>query len=141
MTPEPDPIELVPLGRLTITLRRPVIIAGVPGGTRVIVEVESGRFEGDRLQATITGQANADWLTVGADGSGALDVRALLESDDGALIFSHYTGRIDLAQQIAYSTPLFETGDERYSWLNARQFVGKGKTDGTTLVYEVFEIS
>jgi Protein of unknown function (DUF3237) len=137
----PDPLELVPLGHLTIALKAPIVLAGCPFGTRVIVEVDSARLEGDRVQGSMTGTANADWLTVGADGTGALDVRSLMETDDGALVFCHYTGRIDLAEQTSWSTPLFETGDERYAWMNGRQFVAKGKTDGTTLVYEVFELA
>ncbi len=138
---EPEPPELLPLGRLTIALRTPFILAGCPFGTRVIVEVDAARLEGERIQASMVGRANADWLTIGDDGTGALDVRSLSETDDGALVFCHYTGRIDLAAQTSWATPLFETGDERYAWMNARQFVAKGSTDGATLVYDVFELS
>ena len=88
------------------------------------------RFEGERLSGRAKGTANADWLTIGHDGTAALDVRALLETDDGALVFIQYTGRLHLAEQTTYATPLFETGDDRYTWLNQVQAVGKGKTDG-----------
>jgi hypothetical protein len=39
-----------------------------------------------------------------------------------------------------YTAPRFETGDERYAWLNRVQAVAKGELDGTTLTYEVFEV-
>jgi hypothetical protein len=39
-----------------------------------------------------------------------------------------------------YATPRFETGDERYRWLNRIQAVGKGAFDGTTLAYQVYEL-
>jgi len=88
------------------------------------------------------GSAAADWLTLGPDGTGSLDVRALLETHDGALVFIHYTGRVDTTVPGApvYATPRFDTGDDRYRWLNRVQAVAKGSFDGTTLVYDVFEL-
>lgn len=136
-------IELVPLCTLTSVLRKPFALPKTPAGTRLIFEVESGKASGDRLNATLKGQANADWLTIGPDGTGTLDVRALMETDDGALVFMHYNGRVDMAKGPGaplYSTPRFETGDDRYRWLNTVQAVGKGDFDGTTLVYELYEM-
>jgi hypothetical protein len=40
----------------------------------------------------------------------------------------------------AYAAPRFETGDERYAWLNKVQAIGKGRLDGTTLTYEWYEV-
>jgi hypothetical protein len=136
-------IELVPLCTLTAVLRRPYVLGKTPVGARWIFEVESGKADGDRLQATLKGQANGDWLMVGPDGTGTLDVRALMETDDGALIFMHYTGRTDMSAgpgKPLFSAPQFETSDDRYRWLNAVQAVGKGSFDGSTLVYEVYEV-
>lgn len=136
-------IELVPLCTLTAVLRRPFVLDKTPVGGRWIFEVESGKADGDRLQAALKGQANGDWMTVGPDGTGTLDVRALMETADGALIFMHYTGRVDMSAgpgKPLYSAPRFETGDDRYRWLNAVQAVGKGAFDGSTLVYEVYEV-
>lgn len=140
--PEPEPLELVPLGRMVATLRRPFALAGTPAGTRLIFEVEAGHIEGDRLRGSMVGNAAADWLTVGPDGTGSLDVRSLLQTDDGALVFIHYTGRVNTAETGApvYATPRFDTGDERYQWLNRVQAVGKGAFDGTTLTYDLFEL-
>jgi hypothetical protein len=137
---EPEPLELVPLGRTTITVRSPAMLSGTPVGTRAIIEVGEARFEGERINASAKGRANADWATFRPDGTATLDVRVLLETDDGALIYVTYGGRMDLSTMTVYSTPQFETGDERYAWLNGIQAVGKGTTDGTTLVYDVFEL-
>jgi hypothetical protein len=81
-------------------------------------------------------------LIVGPDGTGTLDVRALVETDDGALIFVQYNGRVDVggASTTVYATPRFETGDDRYRWMNQIQAVGKGALDGTTLTYELYEL-
>jgi hypothetical protein len=77
-----------------------------------------------------------------------IDVRLSLRTDDGALIYMIYGGRLDLSapsgQLVAYVAPTFETGDARYAWLNSIQAVGKGifvpSADGGTLEYEFFEI-
>jgi hypothetical protein len=39
-----------------------------------------------------------------------------------------------------YATPRFDTGDDRYRWLNRVQAVAKGRFEGTTLAYDVFEL-
>ena len=101
-----------------------------PFGGRLIVDVTAARVEGPRLRASLVGTAAADWVTVSADGrTGALDVRATLKTDDGALIFSEYRGRVrfgaDGLHQV-FTSPRYETGDPRYSWLNGLQCVGKG---------------
>jgi Protein of unknown function (DUF3237) len=138
----PEPLELVPLARMVATLREPFSLAGTPSGTRLIFEVEDARIEGERLQGRLAGRAAADWLTVGPDGTGSLDVRSLLRTHDGALVFVHYTGRVDMTARGAhvYATPRFDSGDERYMWLNRIQAVGKGLLDGSTLTYDLFEL-
>jgi hypothetical protein len=36
---------------------------------------------------------------------------------------------------------VFETGDERYLWLNGIQAVAKGVRDGATLTYEMYQLA
>ena len=50
---------------MTLTVRAPTVLEGTPAGARWIVEAESGRIDGDRIHAEITGRANADWFIVG----------------------------------------------------------------------------
>jgi hypothetical protein len=136
-------LDLVPLGTMTATLRAPLTLAKTPVGDRMIFEVESGAITGDRLRGVLKGQSAADWLTVGPDGTGTLDVRAVLETHDGALVFLHYHGRTDLSRGPGaplYATPRFETGDDRYRWLNPLQAVGKGTMTGRTLTYSLYEL-
>jgi hypothetical protein len=128
---------------MTARLRVPFVLAQTPTGTHQIFEVEEGTIEGERIRGKTKGSANADWLRVGPDGTGTLDVRALIETDDGALIFIHYSGRVDASKNgraPVYAAPLFETGDDRYRWLNLVQAIGKGSFDGTTLTYDLYEV-
>jgi hypothetical protein len=101
-----------------------------PYGARLNVDVLDARVEGPRIKASLLGLAAADWVTVAPDGqTGALDVRATLKTDDGAIIYSEYRGRVrfspDGLNQV-FTSPRFETGDTRYSWLNGIQCIGKG---------------
>ena len=119
------------------------MVGNGPAGVRLVVEVESMHFTSDRLRGELVGGAAADWVTV-VGTVGTLDVRATIRTDDGAIVFTHYQGRMDLSNgpgtSPIYVAPVFETGDERYAWLNTVQAVGKGTVNGTELVYEWYEV-
>jgi hypothetical protein len=137
-------IELVPLCIATIALKDPIVLPNTPSGMRTIIEVETAKLEGERLSGTMKGAAGADWATISPDLTCTLDVRMTFETHDGALVFVTYSGRIDLSQGPGqapiYTAPLFETGDDRYAWLNKVQAVAKGTLDGATLTYEIAEV-
>jgi hypothetical protein len=138
-------IELVPLCTVRIQLRPPMDVGAGPAGTRIIGELASAEFKGDRLAGELLGVAAADWLVISADGTGMVDARLTLRTDDGATIFVQYNGRMDFTKGFqfpvtAYVAPRFETGDERYAWLNRIQAVGKGSLDeDLSLNYEWYE--
>ena len=84
----------------------------------------------------------ADWLRVMPSGALRLDVRAVLKTDDGALIYVTYNGIIQhspesaermskgevlTAQDIPYfvTAPTFQTSSPTYAWLNSVQAVSK----------------
>ena len=85
-------------------------------------------------------------MTVGTDGTALMDVRLTLETEDGALIYVEYGGRRDFSQIYkghdapVYIAPRFETSDERYTWLNKIQAIGKGVAVGDSRVYEIYEV-
>jgi hypothetical protein len=136
-------VELVPLCLFLVELADPILLPNTPAGTRVIVEVKDFTVEGDRLRGKMRGAAAADWLTIGPDATATVDVRATMETGDGAVVYISYQGRRDFSQGMdapIYTAPKFETGDERYGWLNKIQAVAKGVLEGTTLTYEVYEV-
>jgi len=122
--------ELEFLGLVEARLAPAHALLDAPFGGRLIVDVTAARVEGPRLRASLVGTAAADWVTVSPDGKvGALDVRATLRTDDGALIYSEYRGRVRFGADgvhRVYTSPRYETGDPRYAWLNGLQCVGKG---------------
>jgi hypothetical protein len=139
-------IELVPLCTLRIQLKPPIEVGTGPAGTRLVFEVESLKLEGDRFSGEMVGSATADWLVIGPEGTGTLDIRTTFRTNDGAIIFGQYYGRVDVSQGMdlpmtIYVAPRFETGDERYAWLNRIQAVGKGIVrEDLSLNYEWYEL-
>lgn len=137
-------IELIPLTTAELVVNVPPIVVGdVGSGTRLIVEIASSQWTGERLTAKQIGSAAADWPLVTAEGIGRLDVRSTLQTHDGAVIYVHYQGRstTDANGTTLYAAPLFETADPRYTWLNKIQAVAKGRVlEDQRLVYEIYEL-
>jgi hypothetical protein len=139
-------VTAVPLATMTLEMAPPVRLDNTPSGTRIVVEFTRVDWEGPRLRATREGATAADWLTIGPEGTGALDFRFLLETHDGALVYVHGLGRNEAAKFALgganYFSMSFETGDARYAWLNRVQAIAKGRlqADGKTVRFAVFEL-
>lgn len=138
-------LEVVPFGTLIADLGERHLLTGAPFGGRMVTDVTGARVQGDRLNARMVGTAAADWSTLAGDGVLQVDVRMTLETHDGALILMQYNGRADFSDLSApgpvYSTPRFETGDERYAWLNFVQLVAKGAAlPPSRLGYRLYEL-
>jgi hypothetical protein len=129
------------LGTLRLETGTRTVVENGPQGTRTIVEVVGGRFEGPRLKASVLTPAG-DWITNRADGSYRLDVRLTLRTDDGALILVSYNGigqSTDTGASLR-TAPLFETGDARYVWLTRLQAIGIGARVGTAVRYDIWAL-
>jgi hypothetical protein len=140
-TEEPRAPAFEYLGTLRIETGARTSVENGPQGTRTIVEITGGRFEGPRLKASVLPPAG-DWITNRADGSYRLDVRFTLRTDDGALILVTYNGIGETTSAGARlrAAPLFETGDARYAWLTRLQAVGVGERVGTAVKYDVYAL-
>jgi hypothetical protein len=134
--------ELVSMGTITVQLGQRIEVGSGPKGTRLVVDVESIEVESDRVRASLAATDAADWLTLSEDGSiGCVDVRFTLKTDDGAYIYVEYAGRADMANGLIATAPTFQTGDERYAWLNKIQAVGAGALEGNgRLIYSLYEV-
>ena len=89
-------IELVPLCTMRIQAKPPVEVGVGPAGTRMVFEEAGVEVRGDRLRGQLEGSAG-DCVLVGPEGTGTVDVRVTLRTDDGAAIFVQYQGRVDLS--------------------------------------------
>jgi uncharacterized protein DUF3237 len=126
-----------------------------PLGRRRIIAITGGRFVGARLSGRVLA-GGADWQVIRADGVAELDARYTLETADGALVYVRNHGyrhgpedvlkrlaageNIDPARYYMRTTPLFETGDARYAWLNRIVCVASGARRPAAVELEVFEV-
>ena len=129
------------LGRLRADTGTRTVVENGPQGTRTIVQIVSGSFEGPRMKASVQTPAG-DWITNRTDGSYRLDVRLTLKTDDGVLIFVTYNGigQTTNAGASLRAAPLFETGDSRYAWLTRLQAVAVGERIGTAVSYDIYAL-
>jgi hypothetical protein len=146
-----SPFELDYLGSLQLKLREPELIGETPDGLLVnwFWYPTEGSFVGPKLNATVRA-LGGDWMTIRHDGIGLMDVRATVETSDGALIYVAYPGLFDLGENGYHAfrsrnwpatgptrtTPRFHTADPRYVWLNRMQGLGIGEVDMRRLAYK-----
>ena len=140
-------MELEPFGTLTIQTDPDglYLLGDTSVGKRIIQELLSVGFAGERINGTMTGKAAADWLTVDGAGRVTLDIRVLLLTDDGAHVFVMLDGRADWSEGLGrgaiYSRATFESGDERYAWVNGVPLVSKGAVaEGGGVAHEIFRM-
>jgi len=136
------------------------LVGPTPEGFRMTVPVAGGRFAGPRLSGEIVPFSGADWSRIRPDGSGALDVRMTLRTDDGVLIHVHWHGVMHFApEDQAYAldfakpddpagaalyyfraSPRFEVADGPYAYLNNLVCVTKSRTGDGGVIHRVFAI-
>jgi hypothetical protein len=126
-----------------------------PVGARLTFITTGGVIEGPKLQGELL-PGGGDWLLVGSDGTGRVDVRATLRTHDGALI--HYESRgiiklpadgmqrlaagevLPFAETYVRTTPKFETADERYGWLSEVVAVGYNILSPNHIDYRIYQV-
>jgi hypothetical protein len=126
-----------------------------PFGYRMIAKVTGGRVEGPMLNGEVL-PGGGDWALIDATSTLRLDARITLKTDDDALIFASYKGVITPLDpdtvakayagtlepgELYYRTVvIFETGDERYAWLNTLVAVAVGNISAEGVSYDVFAV-
>lgn len=148
-------MQLVPLVTFRASLRDGADMVGAgPIGQRSVHHVTGGTFEGERLNGEVL-PGGGDWILRTSDGTSRLDVRAGLKTDDGAVIYVRYGGVLKIGEAAMkklgagedsdygdsefFTNPVFETGDERYAWLNDVVAVAEGRLLSGGVEYRVFE--
>lgn len=149
-------MRLAPEFSFDARLAPSVAVGPGPFGNRRIREVLGGEVRGERINGTVRA-GGADWILVGPDGWGRLDVRLTIDTDDGAAIYVQYLGLIeyneaseaanagqrssDYGDHYFRTAPRLECGDERYSWVNRTLFVGEGRLHpGPVVEYRVHRV-
>ena len=144
-----------PLFVFQIEVKPPSIVGATPGYDRRIGEIAGGRFEGERLRGRIL-SGGSDWQSLRADGATTLNVRLVMQTEEGELIAMTYKGvrhgpkevldriargeSVNPSEYYMRATPYFETASETYGWLNRVVSVAYGHRVAGGAIYQVFEI-
>ncbi|MBT2323109.1 DUF3237 domain-containing protein [Variovorax paradoxus] len=153
------PIELRPLFTIKADVDAPPQLVGaVPHGyTRRVMCVSGGNFEGERLRGRVL-PGGADVVLERPDGGLHLDVRLVLETSAGELIYMTYTGRRngptpEIMKKIVNREPIargadyfrvavqFETAAPELQWLNDKIAIGTGTREPNGPVYDIWEVA
>jgi hypothetical protein len=148
-------LRLEPLFIFQIEVKPPSVIGQTPGFDRRIGEISGGSFEGERLRGKIL-SGGSDWQSLRADGTVTLNVRLVMQCDDGALIAMTYLGmrhgpkevldrigrgeKVSPAEYYMRATPYYETASEKYGWLNRIVSVAYGHRMAGGAIYQVFQV-
>jgi hypothetical protein len=138
------------LASIRVPLREPEIIGVTPGGLLVnwFWDPGEGQVIGPKIKAKVR-RVGGDWMTIRRDGIGVMDVRATIETDEGALILATYLGSCDFGENgyqnflqgrwpesaPTRTAPRLQTSHPRYLDLNRLQCVGIGEVRMKELIY------
>lgn len=141
-----------------MTLYAPVDPPKPVDSNLVIYHVRTGGWvAGPKIRGRLIAPT-ADWLRMMPSGVSRFDARGLIETDDGELISLSFGGVMHVEPQIAerlsrgeilkaedcYSitTPTFQTGSQKYAWLNRIQAIGKlieaDAGEASHVTYDIF---
>jgi hypothetical protein len=148
-------VQTRPLFVVRLDVKPIVVVGDTPGPFRRVGIVPSGTFAGERLSGKVL-DGGSDWQAVRSDGSTTLDVRLILQTDDGTHITMAYRGirhgaadviqrlekgeEVDPANYYFRINPIFEAPSGKYEWLNRVIAVGAGHRFAYGPVYSVFEV-
>jgi len=120
----------------------PTIVGQMPNGTRRIVNILGGTFEGPKVKGKVL-PGGADWQIIREDGFTEVDARYTLQTDKGRLIYVSNIGmrhappdvmkRLNAGETVDPSliyfraVPKFETADPDLAWLTRSIFVATGE--------------
>jgi hypothetical protein len=132
-------------------------VRAVDSGLYIYNVRDGGWVKGPKINGTIIAPSG-DWLRVMPSGVARLDVRMIVKTDDGALIYVTYNGiikdtkeseaRAEKGEVLTFKdhyfviAPTIETSAKKYEWLNGVQCIGKIVEDKNEayVKYDVFAV-
>jgi hypothetical protein len=149
----PDP-RLTKILHLEASLGEALDVGDVAQGRRRIVPLTGGTFSGPELNGTLLPGASADWQIVRPDGTALADIRYVLRTDHGALLYVSSQGvrhgsadvlarlgrgeEVDASEYVFRTSTKIETAASDLDWLNKGVFISVGARQPGGVIYEVY---
>jgi hypothetical protein len=147
-------LQVRPLFVMSLEVPPLFVVGATPDAFRRIGVIQGGSFEGERLSGVVLN--GNDWQSVRNNSCNKLDVRLLLQTNDGALIVMTYqamrTGPATIMEKLDKGEPVeptsyyfrmnptFETHAGKYDWINRIIAVGTGHRLAEGPLYSIFEV-
>lgn len=124
-------------------------------GTRKIISITGGSFEGPKIKGTII-PGGYDWQLIRNDGVIEIEARYVLQTEEGFMITIVNTGlrhapehvmqRLVAGEDVDPSlyyfrcVPIFETSETKYEWLTKNIFIANGIRKSSLVIIEVWKV-
>jgi hypothetical protein len=149
----PSP-RLTQVYRLEATLGPPLDLGEVVQGHRRIVPLTGGTFTGPEISGTLLPGASADWQILLPDGTALGDIRYVLQTGGGDLLYVQSRsvrhgsaevlarlGRgedVDAGEYTFRTATQIETAAPDLGWMNKGVFVSVGGRQAAGVIYETY---
>ena len=149
----PEP-RLTLIYRLEATLGPALEVGDTAQGRRRIVPQTGGTFTGPELNGNLLPGASADWQIILADGTALGDIRYVLQTDRGDLLYVQSRGvrhgsaevlarlgrgeDVDPGEYTFRTSTQIETAAVGLDWLNKGVFISVGGRQPGGVVYETY---
>ncbi len=152
----PDP-QLTLVYRLDATVGTPLDIGDLPAGRRRIVPLSGGTFTGPKISGSLVPGVSADWQIVQADGTALGDIRYVLKTDAGDLLYVQSRGvrhgsaevlarlahgeDVDAAEYTFRTSTQIEAAAPELDWLNKGIFISVAARRAGGVIYETYLVA
>jgi hypothetical protein len=149
----PDP-RLTQVYRLEATLGQPLDLGDIAQGHRRIVPLTGGTFRGPEITGTLLPGASADWQIILPDGTALGDIRYVLQTEGGDLLYVQSRsirhgsaavlarlGRgedVDAAEYTFRTSTQIETAAPDLDWMNKGIFISVAGRQAAGVIYETY---
>jgi hypothetical protein len=153
MSNPPDP-RLTLVYRLEATLGQPLDLGDVAEGHRRIVPLTGGTFTGPEIRGQLLPGASADWQIILPDGTALGDIRYVLQTERGDLLYVQSRGvrhgnadvlarlgrgeDVDAAEYTFRTSTQIETAAPDLDWMNKGVFIGVAARQAAGVTYDTY---
>jgi muconolactone delta-isomerase len=152
----PEP-RLTQVYRLEAALGQPLELGDTTQGHRRIVPLTAGSFTGPAISGTLLAGVSADWQVVLPDGTALGDVRYVLQTDRGDLLYVQSRGirhgtaevlarlgrgeDVDASEYTFRTATQIETAAPDLDWLNKGVFISVAGRQAARVIYETYLVA
>ncbi|KAL7946928.1 hypothetical protein V8C42DRAFT_343832 [Trichoderma barbatum] len=133
-------------GTMHLTFGDFLIVGNTPMGSPIITETQAGNITGPNFEGQLALPAG-DWAWVDSTNHVHIDGRYQFKLTDGSIIYVQATGvspatgsETDLPTKM-YLRPIFETGAEKYFYMNYMVSTALVRRNGLDLTLDIWEVT